>query len=78
MTPVEKLRAAIQELLDAEGDGWIVNEYVVALGLEKMSADGQIQSTAWVWAPSEQADWVSDGLLQAAIELREHTDCDTD
>jgi hypothetical protein len=78
MTPVEKLRAAIQELLDAEGDGWIVNEYVVALGLEKIDASGHIESTAWVWAPSEQPEWVSDGLLQAAVELREHSGIDTE
>jgi hypothetical protein len=40
--------------------------------------DGAIESTAWVWAPADKPDWVTDGLLRAASELREDADIDTD
>ena len=78
MTPVERLRNAIQKLLNAESDGWIVQEFVLALGLQRMNSEGHIESTAWVWAPAEQPDWQTDGLLRAASELREDADIDTD
>ena len=78
MTPVERLRNAIQKLLNAESDGWMVQEFVLALGLQRMNSDGHIESTAWVWAPAEQPDWQTDGLLRAASELREDADIDTD
>jgi hypothetical protein len=77
MNPKERLRNAIQRVLNEEGDGWIVGPFVVALGLEKL-VDGAIESTAWVWAPADQPDWVTDGLLRAASELREDADIDTD
>jgi hypothetical protein len=77
LSPKERLRNAIQRVLNEEGDGWIVGPFVVALGLEKM-VDGAIESTAWVWAPADQPDWVTDGLLRAASELREDADIDTD
>jgi hypothetical protein len=77
MSPKERLRNAIQKVLNEEGDGWIVGQFVLALGLEKM-VDGAIESTAWVWAPADQPDWVTDGLLRAASELREDADIDTD
>jgi hypothetical protein len=77
LSPKERLRNAIQRVLNEEGDGWIVGQFVLALGLEKM-VDGVIESTAWVWAPADQPDWVTDGLLRAASELREDADIDTD
>ena len=77
LSPKERLRNAIQRVLNEEGDGWIVGQFVLALGLEQM-VDGAIESTAWVWAPADQPDWVTDGLLRAASELREDADIDTD
>ena len=77
-TPVDRLRAAIQRLLNDEGDNWVLGQFVLALGLEKMNSDGAIESTAWVWAPADQPDWITDGLLRAASELREDADIDTD
>ncbi len=77
LSPKERLRNSIQRVLNEEGDGWIVGQFVLALGLEKM-VDGVIESTAWVWAPADQPDWVTDGLLRAAAELREDADIDTD
>ena len=74
----ERIRQAIQAMLDAEGDGYIVEDFVLALGLQKMLPDGSVDSTAWVWTPTEQADWKTDGLLRAAVELRADQDIDTD
>jgi hypothetical protein len=78
ITPVDRLRNAIQKLLNAEGDGWILDQFVLALGLQRVNSEGDVESTAWVWAPAEQPDWQTDGLLQAASELREDSDIDTD
>ena len=78
ITPVDRLRNAIQKLLNAEGDGWILDQFVLALGLQRVNSDGDVESTAWVWAPTEQPEWQTDGLLQAASELREDSDIDTD
>jgi hypothetical protein len=78
ITPVDRLRNAIQKLLNAEGDGWVLDQFVLALGLQRVNSDGEIESTAWVWAPAEQPDWQTDGLLQAASELREDSDIDTE
>jgi hypothetical protein len=78
MNPVDRLRNAIQKLLNQEGDGWVLNEFVIALGLQKMNSEGEVESTAWVWAPADQPDWITDGLLRAASELREDADIETD
>jgi len=78
ITPVDRLRNAIQKLLNAEGDGWVLDQFVLALGLQRVNSDGDVESTAWVWAPAEQPDWQTDGLLQAASELREDSDIDTE
>ena len=78
MNPVDRLRNAIQKLLNQEGDGWVLNEFVLALGLQKMNSEGEVESTAWVWAPADQPDWITDGLLRAASELREDADIETD
>jgi len=78
ITPVDRLRNAIQKLLNAEGDGYVLDQFVLALGLQRINSDGVIESTAWVWAPTEQPDWITDGLLRTATELREESDIDTD
>ena len=77
MTAAEFLRAAIQRLIN-DGDGWLVDDFVLALGLQRMNSDGRIESVPWVWAPEDQADWKTDGLLRAALELRQDADIDTD
>jgi hypothetical protein len=77
-TPVDRLRNAIQRLLNEEGDNWVLSQFVLALGLEKINSEGHVESTAWVWAPADQPDWITDGLLRAASELREDADIDTD
>lgn len=78
ITPTARLRNAIQKLLNAEGDGWCLDQFVLALGLQRITSDGTVESTAWVWSPAEQPDWQTDGLIRAASELREDSDIDTD
>ncbi|WP_044109866.1 hypothetical protein [Mycobacterium canetti] len=66
----DPIRAAIQQLLDDYGDGWTLADYVVAMGLECVTADGTIETTPWWHAPPQQAEWVTDGLLVALTEMR--------
>lgn len=78
MNPNELIRNAIQKLLDVSGDGYLLEEFVLAMSLQRLNSDGEVESVAWVWSPAEQADWKTDGLLQAALDLRHCTDIDTD
>ena len=64
----DEIQEAIQKLLDKEGDGWTLTQYVIAMGLARMSADG-VESIAWYYAPVEQPDWQTEGLLKNAVEL---------
>ena len=68
--PFDHLRIALQYLLDCEGDGWQLAHYAVALGLERMDQTGVVSSTTWVAAPADQPDYVTDGLLSAAEDMR--------
>ena len=63
------IRQAIQTMLDECGDGWQVAQFVVVMGLERVR-DGEIESSPWLWAPPQQPDWQTDGLLEAATEMR--------
>ena len=64
----EAVRAALQAILEAEGDGFQVSQFVVVMGLERFNAEGGIDSTAWTWAPDSQPAWMTDGLLDSATE----------
>ena len=63
------IRAAVQALLDAEGDGWHIAQYVVCMGLERVNSAGEIESTPWLWAPPSQADWMTAGLIESALDM---------
>lgn len=66
----DAVRDAIQSrILDAEGDGWTLGQYVVCMGLQRISSDGRVESTAWYWAPDGQPDWQSLGLLECAQDM---------
>ena len=66
----DRIRKAIQAVIDTEeGEGWTVTQYVVAMGLERI-ANAQIESCGWIWAPPDQADWMTVGLLEAGLEMR--------
>lgn len=40
------------------------------MGLERVTVDGGMESTPWVWTPPFQPDWMTDGLLEATTDLR--------
>lgn len=65
-----QVRAAVQAVLDAAGDGYQVAQFVVCMGLEKLTPDG-VESTSWFWTPPGQPDWMTAGLIDAALEIRE-------
>ena len=75
---MDAIKSAIQAYLNAEGDGWTVGQFVVAMGLERVNSDGELESLAWYCAPKDQADWHTKGLLQNATELHETSDADDD
>jgi hypothetical protein len=64
-----KVRAAVQDILDAEGDGFMAAQFVICMGLERFDAAGRIESMPWIWAPAEQAEWMTNGLLESALDL---------
>lgn len=64
------VRAAIQAILDAEGDGYMAAQFVICMGLERFNSAGEIESTPWLWAPPEQAEWMTNGLLESAVDLQ--------
>lgn len=68
--PWANLRAALQYLLDCEGDGWQMCHYVVCVGLQRMDQTGEITTTSWIAVPHEQADYITDGLIMSAEDMR--------
>ena len=78
--PLQRLRDAIQAVINAEGtgEGWALGEFVVVMGLERVTYDGQIEATSWYWNPPDQAEWKNMGLLEAGIEMRLCADIDDD
>ena len=78
LTPGEMVRHYMQQMLNNAGDGWQLAQYVLCMGLERVTADGELECTAWVWSPPGQADWMSDGLLTACMDLRESCDAHDD
>lgn len=77
MTAADKLRAALQEIIDTaeDADGWSVSQFVVVMGLERIR-DGHVEATSWYWHPPDQADWMVSGLLEAGMEMRATCDMD--
>jgi hypothetical protein len=66
----DAVRDAIQaRVLDAEGDGWTLTQYVVCMGLQRITADGRVESTAWYWSPPGQPDWQSLGLIEVGRDM---------
>jgi len=66
--PAARIRAAVQALLDAAGDGYQLGPLVISMGLERVTDDG-IESTHWYWTPPGQATWITTGLLIAAEDM---------
>lgn len=65
---VAAIRAAVQAMLDDEGDGYQCGQIVIAIGLERVTEDG-VQAIAWPWVPPDQADWQTRGLLRDVLGM---------
>jgi hypothetical protein len=70
---MDPLRSAIQQMLDACGDGWTVADYLCVIGLERVGADGELETMPWWMAPDRQASWVTDGLIVALDDMRRNS-----
>ena len=75
---MDKIREAIQQFLNDAGDGWNLTQYVVAMGLQRIDSNGNVESIAWYYAPEGQADWQTGGLLEEASALHENAEEDED
>ena len=71
----DRIIAAVQAMLDAHGDGFQVSQLVICMGLERV-VNGEIEATAWVWSPPSQPDWMTAGLLEAGMVMRETAELD--
>lgn len=80
MTPLERLRDAIQAIIntEGEGEGWALTQFVVVMGLERIGYDGGVEATAWYYVPPNQAEWMTIGLMETGIEMRSCADIDDD
>lgn len=74
MTTPDRIRQALQTILDEEADGWSVPYFVVAMGIERLGEDGAVEAAAWYYSPPGQAEWMTTALLNCAIELRQAAD----
>lgn len=75
----DPIREAIQRtILDKEGEGWSVTQYVIAMGLERMNPDGTVDSLAWYHSPPDQPAWQTSGLLDQAQDLHDKVSSDED
>jgi hypothetical protein len=70
MLPEAQIHAAIQALLDSLGDGWALAQHVIIMGIERV-IDGEIEATSWYWCPASQPEWMTDGLMDHGMRLRE-------
>lgn len=69
-TADDNLRDVIQNhILDAAGDGWTLGQYVICMGLQRLSPDGEVESTPWYWTPPGQPVWQTQGLMEAAQDM---------
>lgn len=79
MSAHERVRAALQALLDTEdNEGWLLNHYVVVMGVQKIDSDGKLKSTSWMTTPEDQADYITAGLLDAADDIQANAEIEDD
>jgi hypothetical protein len=73
---LDKLRAVLQEIIDEDdrADGWTLSQLVIVMGIERIMADGSMEATSWYWRPPDQADWMTVGLLDAALDMHANAD----
>lgn len=75
---MEKIRQAIQEHLDSVGDGWSVDQFVVAMGLVRITPGGEVESLPWTCSPAEQPVWQTNALLHEGLHLNDCAGIDSE
>lgn len=77
MNLTDRIREAVQAVLDAEeNQGWVVAQWVVAMGLERIISDNTMETCSWLMAPPDQACWMTTGLLESAFDLHSNAELD--
>lgn len=71
------IRESIQAMLDTYSDGWSLSHFVIPMGLERVNSEGFIESVVWLYSPTSQGEYITNGLLLEA-EALQHADQDTD
>jgi len=72
---MDRIRQAVQAVIDSEdGQGWTVAQWVTVMGLERILSDGTMEATSWYMAPPDQPEWMTAGLLEAGLEMRNGAD----
>jgi len=74
----DELRAAVQKILDAHGDGWTVAEFAVCMVIERLNSDDTVSVEPWWWAPPDQGECRTDGVINAVLDRRSAVDYETD
>lgn len=68
---------AIQDTLNTEGEDWHAAGYILIVGCQRVSPDGEMESQAFRYIAPDQPPWVTRGLLDEAHEgARESSDED--
>jgi len=73
----DDIQEAVQNFLDKEGDGWTLTQYVVAMGIARMTDSG-VEAIAWYYTPEAQPDWQTEGLLRNALDRHMNSDDEVD
>lgn len=74
----DPVRAALQQVCDAEGSGWQIAHYVIVAGLERMRSDGHADSSLWLAREYGQPGYMTTGLLAEGIDTWQSTTVDDD
>lgn len=75
----ERLRRIIQKALDDAGDGWSVAEWVVCMYIERIDpSTGAVDVEPWWYAPPNQGECRTDGVINSVLDQRSTAVYDTD
>ena len=55
---------------DAAGMGWTIANYAAVVGLQRINAEGQIETTVGLYYQDGQPDYTTEGLLIQGDRLR--------
>lgn len=78
MAVSDAITAALQDAIDHNAAGWRVSHYVAVVGLDRINSDGQVETSAAIYHPDGQADYITNGLLLKADHLLAECDDEED